>query len=855
MFDRWVECKLGQVPIGRSGQDSLRKLFQKLYCKQPDGAITRSLVPARELAKHWRGAGNVEEAVNAAAQAGLLDVQQLLVAGREGLYVSLAQDSLAGWSARQEIVTERRRYARSRVTDALFILVPLIALAAALTYYLMNSALREQKTEVDEFIAKKIAPELQQLRAQAKQVPAPLYGGALAQAQQALDAGNLLRARQHLLSQEPFVAMTEDQSDRRGFAWHYLWRRANPERQTLLGHKGLVHAVAASPDNELLATAGNDGTVRLWNLKRQGEVAAIFSGHEGPVFAVAFAPDGKTLASAGADKVIRIWEVRVGAEAPVESDKAAKLLPGHEGAVHALAYGSDANTLISGSEDNTVVLWDITGNKAKATLKEHTAPVEAIALAPDRKSFATGAKDGNVSVWDESGKKTNALKAPGAVAGLAFGPDGAVLACASNEMQAGSEIGAIRVWDVKTAKEIAAPIIESTGVFGVAFKPSSATLLIASKDFALRARDSKTGAEQLALRGHFGWIRSTAITPDGATVASSSYDNTVKLWNWAAPNEVLQQGDAVEALAFSNDDQLLASGGPDGAVKLWRVADGELLGAIKGQSGPITALSFVPGVKERQLAVTSWSENGKGSVKLWNFTIALGKLVAKEGPAFEGHTKGVSCLAFAKDRTLATGGADKTIYLWDIATGQNKHKLDAEEAVCSLAFSPSGRRLAAGDRAGIIRAWETGTGKRIVQTSNDKSKLIDKIQPHHGPINGLAMLTEDFSFLSAGDDHVVMQWSWQLNQSATLVSRAHHQPVSALVLLGGKAFATASWDRTVKLWDLRDAMAGEECFTLTGHTGPVRALAVSSDRRVLASAGLDQSIRIWRATAPAASGK
>src|SRR5437660_1472884 len=83
---------------------------------------------------------------------------------------------------------------------------------------------------------------------------------------------------------------------------------------------------AASADNALLATAGADGTVRLWNLKRQGEVATILTGHQGAVHAVAFAPDGKTLASAGADGAVLLWDVKVGQDEPVTIKEARKVL-------------------------------------------------------------------------------------------------------------------------------------------------------------------------------------------------------------------------------------------------------------------------------------------------------------------------------------------------------------------------------------------------------------------------------------------------------------------------------------------------------------------------------------------------
>jgi WD40 repeat protein len=403
----------------------------------------------------------------------------------------------------------------------------------------------------------------------------------------------------------------------------------------------------------------------------------------------------------------------------------------------------------------------------------------------------------------------------------------------------------VYLWDSKSGKQIGEPFFHGAGMFSVAFKPNSTVVIAAGKDHAIRAWDYKTRQEQLALRGHLGWVKSVTVTLDGKTVTSASYDNTIKVWNWAPPSDALDHGVSVQALAISNDDRWLASGDLIGAVKIWDLATNELVGEIKDHTGPITALAFVPNIKEHKLAVGTWFPTGTGSVKLWDVTIALGKLVAKEGPAFQGHTKGVYCLAFAKNKTLATGSADGTAILWDVATGQRKHTLKAEREVCSLAFSPSGATLATGDPLGRVRFWETATGA----LARRKPPVVSV---HEGAVHALVFGSEDFQVLSAGADHTVKLWSWKPDQTpaAEMISRVHNQPVSCLTSLGGAAFASGSWDRTVKLWDLRDQSAGEERFTLPGHGGAVRALAATANRQLLASAGNDGVIRLWRASAP-----
>jgi WD40 repeat protein len=855
-LDRYVEQQLVKLPLAASTRRAVQHLLGKLYRRRDDGTLVRPLKPARELVQHWRGAQSLETSVSAASapEVGLLEVQQLLVDGREGLYVGLGSDALAGWGARQALERERQQYARSRVIDALFILVPLAVLGVALTYYLMRGAVREQAEKVEAYeeeMQKKVVPLVQQFKAESDRVPGPLYNGAIAQADQALRAGNLLRARQVLLSQQPYANLQDDkQFDRRGFEWRYLWRQANPERHTLLGHRGMVNAVAASPDSSLMATGGADGKVMLWNLKRKGEVSAIFTAHHAPVLAVAFAPDGKTVASADADSLVHIWNVKIGVDEPARIDAAAKSLAGHTGPIHALAFGKEANRLVTASADHTVVLWDIAAGKPAAVLKEHTDAVLAVAVSPDGKVLASGGKDKHIVIYDaETGKKTATIPSAAGAVCLAFSSDSSTLISAANESPSGADLGVVRFWDPKSGKETASPIFSNGGAFHVAAKPNSTMVIVAAKDHAVRAWDYKTGKEALTLHGHLGWVNAIAVTPDGTTLATSSYDNTVKLWDWTSPSDVLTHGDWVQALAISNNDELLASGGRDGVVKIWRTASGEMLGEIKGHPGPVTALSFVPQVKEIKLIVGSWSDKGAGSVKLWELAAANGKLTAKEGPAYPGHSQGVQCLAVAKDGVFATGSADGTVIVWDSGAGAKKQTLTINQPIQCVAWSPSGTRLAIGDRQGNVDVWEMAAGelkKRGTVTS-----------AHPGGVQSLVFRGEDFDFLSSGADQTLKQWTWKAKKDPTAgwVTRSHYQPVNCVALLSETAFVSGSWDRTVKLWELRDAGVAEERFTFAGHTGPVRALAASVNRQFLASAGHDGTIRMWRASAPPAARK
>jgi WD40 repeat protein len=844
-LSRLVDQRLAASGLPRGSQRRVRDLFAKLYERHEGGVVTRKLVATAELHKLWRGAGPVEEAVNAGSSpaAGLLDVQQLLVGGEEKVYVSLAHESLAAVGLQASADKKRDAAARTQLIDALFIIVPLAILGMALTYYLTRNYVRgaggaEDEDAKTQFIAK--------LQTEAQLLNQPLYTGALGRADQALRAGNVLRARQLLLSQQP---NSEDKkSDLRGFDWLHLWRQVNRQRRELHGHQGLANALATSPDGKLLASAGADGAVRVWNLARQGEVAAIFAVKKDDAVvslptSVAFAPDGKQLAAGDAKGVIRVWDVQVGDEAPVENDTPAKTLTGHDKAVTRLVFTKDA--LVSAGADKKALVWDLAKGEPRATFAEHTAAVEALSVSLDGKLVATGDAGGTILVWDITAKKAKqTLKTPGPVADVAFSTDGKLLASAGDETDLGTGIGVLRLWNVESGSELHRAV-HGGGLFAVAFQPKSQVVVTAGKDHTIRAWDAKTGKETLAIPGHFGWVRSLAFTPNGATLATSSHDNTIKLWDWAelTRNDVLDgHKDGTLAIAFSPDNRIMVSGGRDGVVKFWDAAAGTVLGQWEAKQ-PVTALAFAPDEKQMQLAVGMWSD--ADNLKLLDVQYELRQLLHKELHNLKGHAQSVTALAYSKAGVLASGSGDGTTILWDGAAGKTRHVLKGERGVSAVAFSPGGASLATGDVAGRVKLWDAATGKPLPRKAPDMGV-------HEGPVTGLAFVHEDFAFVSAGADHTIKLWTWKQDEGADArrVFRSHHQPISGLAWLGSGQFATASWDRTVKLWDIREWSIGDERFTFAGHTSPVRCLAVSPNRQILASGAADGAIRLWRAAAP-----
>jgi WD40 repeat protein/serine/threonine protein kinase len=405
-----------------------------------------------------------------------------------------------------------------------------------------------------------------------------------------------------------------------------LWDISTRQRIGTLEGWAYVNCAVFLPEGKVLATTGNDGTLRFWDVDTEKELANI-NAHTGPILSMALSPDGAILATGGADSTIRLWDT--------STQQETARLRGHASEVRSLAFSADGRVLASAGNDCTAKLWnlELAPQTDSDTLVGHNRVVNGIAFSPDSQrlistSFGppktveqpifTASKPKAVKMWDvASGRDMSStlgnLQLTSTLC-AGFSPDGKTLATQTYD-------STFKLWDVATWRELIS-LKEYGSYYGaVAFSPDGRMLAVPyNSDLAVTLwdtsalRDGRGDSPAATLAGHTEKINAVAFSPDGATLASGSNDTTIRLWNLATKREtacLTGHTSNVYCLAFSPDGRTLASGGNDGTVRLWNLVLHKQVAVLEGHGSTIWDVAFSP--DGHTLASSSFDS----TIKLW----------------------------------------------------------------------------------------------------------------------------------------------------------------------------------------------------------------------------------------------
>ncbi|QLE51895.1 serine/threonine protein kinase [Nostoc sp. C057] len=249
--------------------------------------------------------------------------------------------------------------------------------------------------------------------------------------------------------------------------------------------------------------------------------------------------------------------------------------------------------------------------------------------------------------------------------------------------------------------------------------------------------------------------------------------------------------------------------------------------AFKGHSSDVNSVAFSPD------GTTLGSASDDKTIKLWN--LASGE----EIHTLEGHSNWIWTVAFSPDsKTLASGSADKTIKLWNVETGKLVRTLEGNtDGVTSVAFSPDGKTLASGTASKDIKIklWNLETGK-----------LIRTLDGHTDGVPSVAFSPDGKTLASGSWDKTIKLWNLNTGKEIRTLKGNAESILSVAFAPDGKTLASGSKDKTIKLWNLN---TGKEIRTLKGHKDKVNSVAFlpsgTQNGLTLVSGSSDKTIKLW----------
>ncbi|MBC8872197.1 MAG: protein kinase [Planctomycetes bacterium] len=464
------------------------------------------------------------------------------------------------------------------------------------------------------------------------------------------------------------------------------------------GHRGPVNCVAYSPGSRVLATACDDGVVRVWDLE-DGHCKKALLGHQGEVRSVTWSPDGKYLASGAKDNTIRFWDP--------QSGRLLRTIDGHTAEVTAVAWSPHGQTLASIGDDSAIRVWDVTSGEAARVLEAHTDRINAVAWSPNGEMLASSSRDKTIRLWLARSGESERTIATVCVTDIAWSPDGKLLAAAQHHPSRPG-VSAILL-DVVTRGLPVDLLTLNDGVRRLAWSPDG-EMLVTSGEFMtwnVQGWDFDTKAEGMQVPPPLPGRREAtalAFSPDGRSLAAAGVDGVVQIADSVSgeSRHTLPAHLGIFGAVFSNDGKMLASSGDAGTVRVWDFRSGHVVGEQRHGGVSIRGLSWAPDGNSLARGAFPWD-----TAWVWDFRADRRITIGTDSI--------VSTTAWSPDgKTLAIGASGKA-FLVDPTTGERIHEFPGGSA--RVAWSTEGKRLAV-SQGNKIRICDTQSGEILLVLDN-----------------------------------------------------------------------------------------------------------------------------------------
>ena len=539
-----------------------------------------------------------------------------------------------------------------------------------------------------------------------------------------------------------------------------------------IGHDAVITDGVFAPDDKTAITVDEAGTLRVWSVAdgshirhrefpvplravaAHGEEIAIgdthgtitrlratdlstigeLRGHAGVVLALAYSPDGETLASGGQDKTARTWTLATGA---------ARAFKAHTQAVMSVAFSRDGKELATGSDDRTVRMWNLATGTSVEKNHHVSGGVNAVVVGRSSDVLISSGWDFAISIWPAtSWYDSHSIHA------LALTNDDRVLATAG-------DFGEVHLWDISTQK-LVARLDFTKRATTLAFSRDGRWLLAAGQNKTPIVWDVRSLPRHVDGVGHRANVVGVAFTEDSAKFATSSDDNTIRLWDTASGSELARVATASPCvnpvilrsgeLAASCDDKTLRKWSLDGretgrlATDVWLrfsalSPDGKTLAAghMRGRLGIVDVATWTL-VKEltahgHQIYTIDYATTGElvtgsldGHVKVWaSPSLDVVRDVTSKGTGVFG------ALIDPKHQYIVAVSQDGGFEAWDFASGTPlTRSIVHEAAVWKLVYARDGSAIYTASEDGTAKIFEPGTW-RVVRSLDPGEGALDAL--------------------------------------------------------------------------------------------------------------------------------
>ena len=432
------------------------------------------------------------------------------------------------------------------------------------------------------------------------------------------------------------------------------WKQRNFDAR----HTDTVFAVTLSPDGKTLASCSQDGTIQFWNPSNLLPLNQLTE-PTGSVREIAFSPDGKTLASRSREGTIRLWDIRDADNMTIRNT-----ITGHSyGGVDTMAMSPDGNRIFNDNYKNRIQIWNPKTGTQLRNISGHTDSILSLDFNPHNNTILSGSADGTMRLWDaDTGSELHTfINLIGDIDSVLFSRDGNTAVCLITlgefDTRPDNRSSVIAIFDVATGTErhrinaynapppsifrndpVFHPTEHTSNIDSIAMSPVDTLIATTSGDNTIRLWNVETGTHQRVLTKEAGYSNNLTFSPDGKILAGIRAGN-ITFWDVHSGkqlNTITQDSDraAFRCIAFGPDGKVLASGSKNNTVRLWDVNTGRLLHTFLEFNDREYSGSYTTTLTFSSDGSTLASASNDGTILLWETSIDEPTAVEPNGKQF-----------------------------------------------------------------------------------------------------------------------------------------------------------------------------------------------------------------------------